>query len=84
VTADRDPEAEAEEKTEEDKIAGAEEEPAAAVETGFGTGGDWEVAPAGFAAATQGTGWDGANEEWSTAPAAAGEWSGEAAKESQW
>src|SRR5690606_20674488 len=45
-TLDRDPEAEAEEKIEEEKVAAVEEE-TAVVETGFAAG-DWEAAPAGF------------------------------------
>lgn len=85
--ADRDPEAEAEEKVDEDKIADVEE-PVAAIESGFGAGGDWDAAPAGFAGAT-GT-WDGAGDEWGAAPTTAPvptvpntEWTGEA-KESTW
>jgi len=57
----RDPEAEAEEKVEEEKLPGVEEEGVAAIESGFPAGGEWEAAPAGFAA-TGG--------EWSDAPAA--------------
>ncbi|KEZ41858.1 40S ribosomal protein S0 [Scedosporium apiospermum] len=83
----RDPEAEAEEKVEEEKAAVEEE--AAVVDTGFAAAaGDWDAAPAGFAGATAAPGgWDGAGEDWSAAPAAGGEWGGEAAaapKESQW
>ncbi|RSL86206.1 40S ribosomal protein S0 [Fusarium oligoseptatum] len=81
----------AEEKVEEEKVPGAEEEGPAAIESGFaGTGGDWEAPAAGFAGAT-GTGWDGAaGDEWGAAPATT-EWaasaapaSGEAAKETTW
>ena len=91
---DRDPEADNEEKGEEEKVA--EEEPAA-IESGFPAAStDWEAAPAGFAGATAGGGWDATNEEWgnapaatttaaaAAAPAAGGEWSNEAAKETQW
>ncbi len=82
---DRDPEAEAEEKAEEEKAAVVEEEPAA-VET-F-AGGDWEAAPAGFAAtAAAATGWDDAapNQQWSAETGGA-QWGDEAtAKETtQW
>lgn len=94
MAADRDPEAEAEEKVEEEKVPGADEVGAAAIDAGTfaGTGtGDWEAAPAGFTA-TQG-GWDGANDEWAGAVAGAaagtaapttGEWGATDAKESQW
>ncbi|KAK1761098.1 ribosome-associated protein [Echria macrotheca] len=83
----RDPEAENEDKVEEDKLPGVEEEGVAAIESGFPTTGEWEAAPAGFAAA---------GGEWSEAPAAAtnwettgtapaADWSAEApAKESTW
>lgn len=54
---DRDPEAEAEEKVEEEKLPGVEEVGPAAIESGFGGGGDWEAAPTGTAAA-QPEGWD--------------------------
>lgn len=81
----RDPEAEAEEKTEEEK---AVEEEGAAVETGFqATAGDWEAAPGQTGAAAATGGWDGAaGEDWAASAAAAGgEWAGDAApKESQW
>jgi small subunit ribosomal protein SAe len=94
----RDPEAEAEDKVEEEKLPGVDEEGPAAIESGFQqTGGDWEAPAAGFGAAT-GTGWDGAapgagaSEDWaaSTAAPAAGtttEWgaaAAEAPKESTW
>ncbi|GAP93131.1 putative 40S ribosomal protein S0 [Rosellinia necatrix] len=88
----RDPEAEAEEKVEEEKIPGAEEVGAAAIEAGtFAGTGDWEAAPAGFSGA-QG-GWDGAPDEWAGAVAAGtttgaaaptAEWGAADAKESQW
>ncbi|KAI1076374.1 ribosomal protein S2 [Whalleya microplaca] len=87
----RDPEAEAEEKVEEEKVPGVEEVGPAAIESGaFGAAGgaDWEAAPAGFAAAQPGGGWDGATDEWAGAAAAAptGEWGPATtdAKESQW
>ena len=62
---DRDPEAEAEDKIEDEK-APAEEEVAQPAEGGFGGGGDWEAAPAGFAGATAAAGWDDAapNQQW--------------------
>ncbi|KAM5345828.1 hypothetical protein ACJ41O_011689 [Fusarium nematophilum] len=86
----RDPEAEAEEKVEEEKAA-VEEEGPAAIESGFQatSGGDWEAPAAGFAgAAATTTGWDGAaGDEWGAAPATT-EWAAttaaEAPKESQW
>ncbi|KAI0973035.1 ribosome-associated protein (Rap-1) [Xylaria arbuscula] len=93
----RDPEAEAEEKVEEEKVPGAEEVGPAAIEAGTFTGtGDWEAAPGAFSGA-QG-GWDGATDEWAgavaanAANAAAGgaaaaptaEWGATDAKESQW
>ncbi|KAI0445519.1 ribosome-associated protein (Rap-1) [Xylaria telfairii] len=86
----RDPEAEAEEKVEEEKVPGAEEVGTAAIETGtFAGTGDWEAAPAGFSGA-QG-GWDGATDEWAGAVAAGatttaptGEWGATDTKESQW
>ncbi|CAM1509054.1 Fc.00g027930.m01.CDS01 [Cosmosporella sp. VM-42] len=82
----RDPEAEAEEKVEEEKLIGAEEE-APAPEAGLLAGGDWEAPAPGFAGAAT-TGWDGAGagEEWGAAPANA-EWAAsttEAPKETQW
>ncbi|CAI4218167.1 unnamed protein product [Parascedosporium putredinis] len=85
----RDPEAEAEEKVEEEKAVVEEE--AAVVDPGFNaTGGDWDAAPAGFAGAAA-PGWEGAGEDWSAAPAptaaAGGEWGAETAvapKDSQW
>lgn len=85
---DRDPEAEAEEKVEEEKLPGVEEEGPAAIESGFATGGaDWEAPAAGFAgagAAAAPGGWDGAaGEEWGAA-AATTEWANEPAKETQW
>ncbi|KAI0911045.1 ribosome-associated protein (Rap-1) [Ustulina deusta] len=87
----RDPEAEAEEKVEEEKVPGAEEVGTTAIEAGtFAGTGDWEAAPAGFSGA-QG-GWDGATDEWAGAVAAGaaatapptGEWGATDAKESQW
>ena len=84
--ADRDPEAEAEEKVEEEKLPGVEEEAPVAVESGFqATGGDWEAPAAGFAGAGSAApgGWDGAaGEEWGAAPNT--EWANEPAKEAQW
>ncbi|KAI1764872.1 ribosomal protein S2 [Hypoxylon sp. FL1150] len=85
----RDPEAEAEEKVEEEKVPGVEEVGPAAIEAGTfagTTGGDWEQAPAGFAAAQAG-GWDGQTDEWAGATNAAaptGEWGATDAKDSQW
>ncbi|KAI0428139.1 ribosomal protein S2 [Xylaria sp. FL1042] len=86
----RDPEAEAEEKVEEEKLPGAEEVGPAAIEAGtFATAGDWEAAPSGFAGA-QG-GWDGATDEWAgattggaAAAAPTAEWGATDGKESQW
>ncbi|KAK8130336.1 40s ribosomal s0 [Apiospora kogelbergensis] len=81
----RDPEAEAEEKGEEEKAAGVDEVGPAAVATGLLTsGGDWEAAAPGFAG-TQGGDWSGAApDEWGNATAPAGEWGATDAKESQW
>ena len=87
---DRDPEAEAEEKVEEEKVPGAEEVGAAAIETGFvnSAPGDWEAAPAAFAGAQPGAaaGWDGQADEWGNAAAAppTAEWGAADAKDSQW
>ncbi|ERS99266.1 small subunit ribosomal protein SAe [Sporothrix schenckii 1099-18] len=83
----RDPEAEAEEKAEEEKVAAIEEEPAAAAAETF-TGGDWEAAPAGFAAAPgAATGWEEAvpNQQWSAETGGA-QWGDEAAPKeaTQW
>ncbi|KAI1328545.1 ribosome-associated protein (Rap-1) [Xylariaceae sp. FL0255] len=83
----RDPEAEAEEKVEEEKVAGADEVGPAAIEAGtFAGAGDWEAAPAGFSGA-QG-GWDGAADEWAGAAAApagtTAEWGATDVKDSQW
>jgi small subunit ribosomal protein SAe len=79
IVTDRDPEAEAEEKVEEDKLPGADEVGPAAIETAFAGAGDWEAAPAGFAGATGGGNWDG--DEWAgavssgaAAAAPTGEW----------
>ncbi|KAK0706936.1 ribosomal protein S2, flavodoxin-like domain-containing protein [Lasiosphaeria miniovina] len=67
----RDPEAEAEDKVEEEKLPGVEEEGVVAIESGYPVagGGDWDAAPAGFAAAGGG--------EWSEAQA--GTWDATAA-----
>lgn len=92
---DRDPEAEAEDKVEEEKLPGVDEEGPVAIESGFPTAGaDWEAAAPGFAGANAAaSGWDGAaGEEWgAAAPAAAGgaattggDWANEPAKETQW
>ncbi len=89
-TLDRDPEAEAEEKIEEEKVAAVEEE-TAVVETAF-AGGDWEAPAAGFAGAAAAAGWDAGAEDWAAAPAPsapAAEWGADATpaappKESQW
>ncbi len=77
---DRDPEAEAEEKTEEEKLPGVEEEGVVAVETGFATGGDWEAAPAGFAGAAAPATWDDAapGQQWDAGTGGA-QWSDDAA-----
>jgi small subunit ribosomal protein SAe len=72
----RDPEAEAEEKVEEEKVPGVEEEGVAAIESGFPTTGEWEAAPAGFPATTGG--------EWSEAPAAGATWDAAAAPTAEW
>ncbi|KAJ6441818.1 LOW QUALITY PROTEIN: 40S ribosomal protein S0 [Purpureocillium lavendulum] len=79
----RDPEAEAEEKVEEEKAPGVDEEGPAAIETGVaGAGADWDAsgAAAGFTgapAATTGAGWDGAEGgDW--AASGQGEWAAEA------
>lgn len=79
----RDPEAETEEKVEEEKPA---EEEAATVETGFQAGAaDWEAAPGFTGTAAPAGEWDGAaTGEWAAASAPTGEWAGEPAKESQW
>ncbi len=87
LISDRDPEAEAEEKVEEEKVPGAEEVGPAAVEAGFVTSGsgDWEAAPAGFSGAQPG--WDGQGaDEWGAAAAAppTAEWGATDAKDSQW
>ncbi|KAI1495632.1 ribosomal protein S2 [Biscogniauxia marginata] len=82
----RDPEAEAEEKVEEEKLPSAEEVGTQAIETGtFAAAADWEAAPAGFAAQTA-AGWDGQADEWAGATGAppAGEWGATEAKDSQW
>ncbi|KAM7204790.1 40S ribosomal protein S0 [Rhypophila sp. PSN 637] len=86
----RDPEAEAEDKVEEDKLPGVEEEGVAAIESGFQQTGEWEAAAPGFAAAggewseAQPSTWDAAaapnTTEWAEAapkegaPAAASGW----------
>ncbi|KAI1126847.1 ribosomal protein S2 [Nemania abortiva] len=86
----RDPEAEAEEKVEEEKVPGVEEVGAAAIDAGtFNTPGDWEAnAPATGFAAPQAN-WEG-GDEWagavgaSGAAAAPGEWGATDAKEGGW
>lgn len=81
---DRDPEAEAEDKVEEEKLAGVEEVGPAAIESGFATGGgDWEAtAPAAA------SGWDDAAaqpQNWDSAAQGAASWDEAAApKEGQW
>jgi small subunit ribosomal protein SAe len=88
----RDPEAEAEDKVEEEKLPGVDEEGPAAIESGFQTtGADWEAPAPGFTGAATGTaaatgaGWDGAaGEEWGAAAGTTTEWANEPAKESQW
>jgi len=79
---DRDPEAEAEDKIEEEKVA-AEEEVVQPTDGAFGGGGDWEAAPAGFAGAATGaaaTGWDDAapNQGWDATTGGA-QWGDDAA-----
>ncbi|EHA57151.1 structural constituent of ribosome [Pyricularia oryzae] len=80
----RDPEAEAEDKVEEEKLAGVEEVGPAAIESGFATGGgDWEAtAPAAA------SGWDDAAaqpQNWDSAAQGAASWDEAAApKEGQW
>ena len=73
----RDPEAEAEEKVEEEKLPGVEETGVAAIDSGFAnTGGDWEAAPAGFAGTAQ-PGWDDAAAQpanWDSAAQGAASW----------
>ncbi|KAI1201855.1 ribosome-associated protein (Rap-1) [Nemania serpens] len=95
----RDPEAEAEEKVEEEKVPGADEVGAAAIDAGtFAPTSDWEAAPAGFAGAQNN--WDGPPDEWAGAvaagagagagagaaagTAATSDWAATDAKESQW
>ena len=80
ILLDRDPEAEAEEKLEEEKVAGAEEEGAVAIESGFAAGGEWESAAPGAAAAggewseaAPASTWDAA-----AAPGTTTEWGAEA------
>jgi small subunit ribosomal protein SAe len=86
----RDPEAEAEEKVEEEKLPTVEEEGPVAIESGFPAGaGDWEAAPAGFPAAAATTEWSEAQPAtWETGAAAATapttEWADAAPKESGW
>lgn len=80
----RDPEAEAEEKVEEEKAAVVEDVATTAVAAGFTGTGDWEAAPAGFVAAQGGGNWDG-TDEWGGATAApVAEWGATEAKDSQW
>ena len=87
---DRDPEAEAEEKVEEEKVPGVEEEGPVAIESGFAGGaGDWEAAPAGFPAAAAGEWSEAAPATWESGAAAATapattEWADAPAKESGW
>ncbi|KAH0490524.1 hypothetical protein TgHK011_001989 [Trichoderma gracile] len=87
----RDPEAEAEEKVEEEKlITAAEEEAPVAIESGFpAAGGDWDAPAPGFAGATPAAaaaGWDGAGAGAGADWAASGgqEWAADAPKDSQW
>jgi small subunit ribosomal protein SAe len=91
----RDPEAEAEDKVEEEKLPGVDEEGPAAIESGFqqSGGGDWEAPAAGFAGAAATTSnWDaaaapaaGETADWAaSAGQPAGEWANESAKETQW
>lgn len=97
---DRDPEAEAEaeDKADEEKAPGVDEEGPVAIESGFQQGGgDWDAPAPGFAGASTGN-WDGAapapaagGDDWaaSAAPntaagAATTEWATETNKETQW
>ncbi|KAH8175396.1 ribosomal protein s2 domain-containing protein [Sarocladium implicatum] len=91
----RDPEAEAEDKVEEEKLPGADEDGPAAIESGFvqSAGGDWEAPAASFAGANAGAAsgnWDAAaaggdSADWAaSAGQPAGEWANESAKETQW
>ncbi len=72
---------------EEEKVPGVEEEVVQPIESGFGGGGDWEAAPAGFAAAAAPTtGWDDAaaaapNQQWDAATGGANWGDDTAAKE---
>ena len=84
---DRDPEQEAEEKVEEEKLPGVEEEGAAAIESGFQqAGADWDAPAPGFAGAPAGGNWDGAaaGDDWAAAGQPAVEWANEPAKQTQW
>ncbi|TDZ25037.1 40S ribosomal protein S0 [Colletotrichum sidae] len=89
----RDPEAEAEDKVEEEKLPGVEEEGPVAIESGFPTTGaaDWDgAAPAATGAAN----WDGAaaGDDWAAGATGTADWAGETSaaaapappKESQW
>ncbi len=84
---DRDPEAEAEEKVEEVKLPGVDEEGPVAIESGFPATGDWEAAPTSFAPTTApAAGWDdaAAGQQWDAGTGGA-QWSDDATKEaSQW
>lgn len=95
MVTDRDPEAEAEDKVEEEKLPGVDEDGPAAIESGFvnSAGGDWDTAAPGFTGTQASANWDGVGgEEWGAsgaAPAATGgDWAGDASaaapKESQW
>jgi small subunit ribosomal protein SAe len=85
VLTDRDPEAEAEDKVEEEKVPGVEEEGVAVIESGFPAGGDWEAAPAGFAGATGGDWGDApAAGNWDAAVTTGGEWGADTKDGTQW
>jgi small subunit ribosomal protein SAe len=91
----RDPEAEAEDKVEEDKLPGVDEEGVAAIESGFPQTGDWNAQPdaaTGFSGAVATTGaaagWDDAapNQQWDQATGGA-QWGDDAGKDAaatQW
>jgi small subunit ribosomal protein SAe len=93
---DRDPEAEAEDKVDEDKLPGVDEEGAQAIESGFATsGGEWEAAAPGFAATSGGEWGDAqAGQEWGaggnanttaapTTAATTGQWGADGAGDSK-
>lgn len=82
----RDPEAEAEDKVEEDKLPGVEEEGVVAIESGFPATNEWESQGPGFAAAAP-TDWADqgvpATTNWDNAGQAGGDWGAEPEKQSE-